>query len=211
MLQEILKNSLINCHAVGLDSIVLKPAPNMVRVFITRENHSLWRNNPDTGTLFSIGIHPHHCDVTMVPLTGGIANIVLGSGSPTHKLHQFEYHSGITDRVGAQAKASGSGFMYTGKDVRVCLKHQPLRYPTTLMAKEMHSVYVPKGKRAAWLICEGREWPDYQPVTLSNYRLDEDYSAVEESLYKPMTQARLLEYMEWIGVHAGELYASALS
>lgn len=199
-LSTILTNSVINCHAIGLDSIMLMPAPNMVRVFVAREDHTLWRNNPDTQEPFSIGLHPHHCDITMVPLYGPISNVVLGGGPPNHKLHQFEYRSGIVDRVGAFRNAKESGFVYTGKDVRVCLKHQPLKYPTILMAKEMHSVYVPKGKQAAWMICEGREWPDYKPITLSNHRLDTTYNASSEGLYKTMTMRRLHEYGEILGV-----------
>lgn len=193
-LSAIIKSSLINCHAIGLDSIVLKPAPNMVRIFIARGyEHTLWRNNPDTNEPYSVGVHPHHCDITMVPLLGSIANIVLSSGSPTHKLHQFKYRSTITGRAG-----DGSVFKYTGKDVRVSLHHQPLRYPTQLLASALHTVYVPKGKWAAWMICEGREWPNYEPLTLSNHRLDTTYSAT--GLYKPMTLKRLREYGGLLGV-----------
>jgi len=210
-LGTLVTNSIINCHAVGLDSIMLKPSPNMLRIFVVRENHTLWRNNPDTDEPWSIGLHPHHCDITMVPIHGRITNIVLGTTGPQKKLHQFEYRTGIVNRVGAFKSAKQSGFGYVNKDVRVVLKHEPLRFPQFMAAKQMHSVYVPKGQRAAWLICEGREWPEYQPVTLSNHRLDKDYSAVAEDLYKPMTMARLTEYGEWLGVYLPGINNRAVS
>lgn len=60
----LLERSLINCHCEGMDSLVVKDAPGMVRIFIARHDHQLWRNDPTTmkTARMSVALHKHHCD-----------------------------------------------------------------------------------------------------------------------------------------------------
>lgn len=64
---------------------------------------------------------------------------------------------------------------------------EPLTKRLTLRAKDMHTIYVPKGESAAWVVCEGKEDPSYakSPFVWSN---DRDLEHFDWSgLYQPMT------------------------
>jgi hypothetical protein len=104
-LPTILQKSLINCHARGVDSILLDDTPGRrTRVFVARNTHELWKNIPfgidlnlKAGSDFipdswneeadyaenkdsnkpqlSVAIHPHHCDIELRIIKGMIVNI----------------------------------------------------------------------------------------------------------------------------------------
>lgn len=183
-MKPILSSSLINCHAEGMDSIVFKESSPMVRMFVCRPEHTLWRNHLDDGESFSVAIHMHRQDITMVPLCGQIWNVFFRRGAPQFSLSAFDYSSQIADGKGGFAPC---GSRNEG------LEMYPLCAPLFLRGDESHTVYVPKGQVAAWLICEGSPTQDYSSVCYTNDRnLDKtDFS----SLYRPMTAERLEEDM----------------
>lgn len=179
---------MINCHAEGMDSIVFRERAPMIRAFVARPEHTMWRNSPTSGQLFSVAIHMHRQDITMVPLFGKIYNLFPDVTGHAIKLYAFNYSSQIADGKGGFAKDGG------GRPCRVVMSE--LNVPTKLRGLEYHSVYVPRGEAAAWLICEGSPNPHYSSACLSNDpELDKtDFS----SLYKPMTAERLAEDMKLI-------------
>ncbi len=176
--------SIINCHVMGLDSIVFKLAAPMVRVYLAHEDHVLWRNKPETGNIMSLGFHEHRQDITMVPLFGNIYNVLIEkrrSLTPRTLLHHYAFHSHIAEGKG--------GFANLGKTSWHVLKTVPLTFPTFLSGDTVHSVYVPKGETAAWMICEGKKNDGYGSGLLTN---DPNLELSDLSgVYQPITQERL--------------------
>jgi len=187
-MKPILSASITNCHVLGLDSIVFKQEAPMVRVYLAHKDHVLWRNKPDSGNVMSLGIHQHRQDITMVPLFGNISNILIEKRrvlKPRIRLHRYIYSSQISDGKG--------GFKYIIGDHWAILKETRLLFPTFLSGATAHSVYVPKGETAAWMICEGRPNEYYNSELLTNDPILE--SADLSGLYQPMTQERLIADM----------------
>lgn len=62
-------------------------------------------------------------------------------------------------------------------------------------ASQLHTIYVPKGKTAAWWVLEGAEWPEYRHICYTNNtNFDPSY------LYEEMTDA---EIEMWAGYPQG--------
>ena len=187
-MNPILSASITNCHVTGLDSIVFKQDAPMVRVYLAHKNHVLWRNKPDSGNVMSLGIHQHRQDITMVPLFGNVSNVLIDKQrilKPRICLHRYIYSSQIADGKG--------GFKYIIGDHWVIPKEVRLIYPTFLRGDVAHSVYVPKGEIAAWMICEGKPNEYYNSELLTN---DPNLEKADISgLYQPMTQERLTSNM----------------
>jgi hypothetical protein len=175
----IVERSLMNCHAYGLDSIVLRGAPGMVRIFLARPEHDLYRNYG--GEPLGLGIHAHHCDISLIPLFGTILNIGALEGSGEWMLTPWAYGSGVNG-IGS--------FSRLGPSRPFQKKKTELTHPLHLAAKDQHTVFVPMNETAAWMVCEGREDNSYLSVTYS----DADLSTFDFSgLYQPMTEERLAE------------------
>lgn len=182
-MKPILAASLINCHAVGMDSIVFKESSPMIRAFVARPDHTLWRNTSHMDRQFSVAIHQHRQDITMVPIFGEICNVFFAGGNRDCFLYSYEYDSKILDGKG--------GFRSVPEEITVGLKMEPLRVPKFLRGEVFHSVYLPQGQTAAWLICEGAPNEKYDSCCFTN---DKELQKADFSmLYQPMTQARLDE------------------
>ena len=75
-LNLIASKSLINCHTVGVDSVVFDDTPGkVVRAFIANENHNLYLNSPWSYGPLSVALHAHHCEVTLKRIFGEVWNI----------------------------------------------------------------------------------------------------------------------------------------
>lgn len=86
-----------NCHARGVDSIVLSTYPDgrpKIRMFIARGSHELWKNTPWDNSPMSIAFHRHRARVELCLLAGSVWN-VSGSFSKRGILHPFQYESAI--------------------------------------------------------------------------------------------------------------------
>ena len=190
----VLEKSLINVHCKGMDSIVVKDAPGMVRIFVARRDHELWRNDPDDKllTTWSVALHKHHCNVTLMPILGEVYN-VLGTprqvDSPV-SMRPYRYKSPIGTHEGKFELLDSTW-------INLNLMKYLLNRPQFLRANVPHSVYVPKNTVAAWWIWEGAEDPSYLPTVWSNDDL-ENFSF--EGYNLPMTEERLKETLNLIGV-----------
>jgi hypothetical protein len=189
-MKPILSSSLINCHAYGMDSIVFKETQPMIRAFVCRPAHTLWCNEAGLAHTMSVAIHQHRQDITMVPVCGEAWNVFMGHGflGPA-QLHAYEYDSQI---LGGQG-----GFRSHHESCNTMLRMERLDVPKFLRGLDFHTVYVPKGQTAAWLICEGAPHPCYTSLCWTNdAQLDvADFTG----MYEPMTEERLAEDMSIIG------------
>lgn len=195
----LLEKSLINCHCLGMDSLVLKEGPNMIRMFVARPEHTLWKNNPAADARFSVAMHRHHCDVTLQPITGEIYNVVM-SGRPhdslttTKLLRSYKYTSHILEGEKAGFKPVDDDGLY------ISLRTERLTVPRYMSADELHSVYVPARTAAAWYVWEGKENDRHNNVVYTNdYHIERlDFSEFD----LPMTEERLREDLAIIGVYS---------
>jgi hypothetical protein len=189
----LLEKSLINSHCNGLDSIVVKDAPRMIRMFVARADHDLWRNDPSGGYKFSVALHTHHCDVTLIPIFGEIHNVAFSkNGDLVRELEAFRY----TSPINGQGEP-GFTKLNTSK-VPVKLKRERINKPTYLKASDYHSVFVPYGSTAAWWVWEGKEDEAYSSVVWSDDEL-EKFSF--RALNLPMTEDRLEADLAMFGVY----------
>lgn len=196
-LEQIRTRSFVNCHAMGVDSILLDDTPGArIRVFIARKDHELWKNSLPLVHKLSVGLHPHHCDITLSPVFGNIFNIVeTKRQDPPPKftmLYPFIYRSAI-------AKGSGK-FIRAGilPHFSVLLESMLIKESWRMEAKEIHTIYVEEGKAAAWFVHEHEEDPDYQPFTYSDYDLEKEFDF--SPLYKPMTMEVLMDTLSLLKV-----------
>lgn len=195
----ILSKSLVNCHCKGMDSLLIKEGPGMVRMFIARPDHELWLNNPGgVGNSFSIALHRHRTDVTLMPVLGEIYNVETSTANSdplvsTVLMRSFSYVSPILQEDGK------GGFAPVDRAyLPLRLRARRLLAPTYLAAQALHSVYVPKNQTAAWFIFEGEPNTEYNPIVYSNNPL---LTELDLSQYdQPMTSGRLREDLELIGV-----------
>lgn len=190
------EHSYVNCHAVGLHSIMFDNTPGQkLRLFIARgEMHDLWKNRVPLSEPMSVAIHTHHCNVNLIPVSGAIYNVTIqrhDQPGPTrrHILRSYKYDSAI--------RSGQIAFRKTG-EILSRLSMELLTTPRFLPAHERHSIYVEKGKDAAWFVEEGDEDEFYDSTCYSNQALDEcDFSA----LYQPMTVPILRTLLDGIGLY----------
>jgi hypothetical protein len=188
----LLEKSLMNCHCRGLDSIVIKDKPGMVRMFIARPDHQLHMNQRN-GHQWSVAMHRHHCDITIHPIVGEIYQLQFGTGVDAELvgLRTYDYESPIGSGKPGHFRTIDSS------RIPMAVTAQRLTGPTTLSAEFMHTIYVPYGQVAAWYIWEGTEKPNYSPIVYSPRDLsDFDFSELDQ----PMTLERLTQDLRWIGV-----------
>ena len=201
-LDLILEKSLVNCHARGLHSVMLIEKPEQtVRLFVTDEDHELWRNHPSTYQYgLSIGFHPHHCNVTLIPVTGYFTNWIVApviDATDSHpglfNLGSFQYQSGITGKEINFKKCGDVEFGTTSLTSYFQGRHKAAE----MKAEQLHTVYVEKDKIAAWLVLEGMENASHDGMCYSNADLEtEDFS----HLYKPMDLSFLMKILSDAGL-----------
>lgn len=200
----ILEKSLINSHCEGMDSLVIKDGPGMVRMFIARPEHELWRNSCHTPIYnsLSIALHAHHCAITIMPILGEVWNVVPATLQAaidpanvcTRMLRSYQYKSPILSPDG-----EGHFEVVDNREMPVSVGQYRLKTPTYMAAHKMHSVFVPKGQTAAWFIWEGAENAHHNNICYSDHFLqDFDFSRLD----RPMTADRLRYDLEIIGVRS---------
>lgn len=187
----ILQKSLMNSHCLGMDSLVIKDTPNMVRMFIARRDHTLWRNEPNASAM-SIALHSHHCDVTLMPILGNVYNVTPSTSEDAEVvwMKSWKYKSPILEEKG--------GFeSLDSRPLPIGIHSQIIKAPLFLSADKLHTIYVPYGQEAAWFIWEGKECSTHSNIVYSNADLSTfDFSQID----LPMTTSRLREDLAIIGV-----------
>lgn len=180
--------TILHCHARGVHSLLLHEDP-VVRVFVTDEDHVAHTNGLGDGVGAyrfigqSVGFHRHRYDLKLSLLRGEVWNVfatimpgVAGLWSP---FSRCEYRSAIRD--------GESRLDFTGEMVRLATDYQQLEVFAShfMRADELHTVAVPKGHVAAWLV---QEFPTRTPPTdLSVYTMRSHFDPT--GMYREGTDA----------------------
>jgi hypothetical protein len=128
-----------------------------------------------------------------MPLTGRACNVSVGKfrAGEARALYPYRYSSPI---------GTGHGSFDAAPDTPlnlVTLMVSPLFAPLFLPANEAHTVFVPKGEAAAWLVWEGDESGAEESLVYSDAFLEDfDFSSIN----LPMTPERLAEDLAIINV-----------
>jgi hypothetical protein len=194
-LEWIAAHSYRNCHAIGLDSVLFDDTPGArARMFFANNHHDLWRNHPSLKYPMSIALHSHHCNLELEPMSGRVWNVSRwqykhGSVRPpiSAAMSYFKYVSPINSQAGSFEKLKC--------DVDVSTELEELIGPRSFDAKEMHSIYVQRSHRAAWMVREGSEDPNHSSMVISNANL-EHFDFTE--MYQPMTVHYLVEILDMV-------------
>ena len=122
-------------------------------MFIAEEEHSMWCNdirNIRVGKQ-TLSIHEHKTAITIIPLTGEVFNVGF-TEDQTHPqvFAVYEYHSAIVS--GGEGK-----FVFSDQLVQKYLQESLISKPLYIPVNEPHTIYVPYGKAASWLIIEGED------------------------------------------------------
>jgi len=191
-----LQKSLINCHARGVDSILFDDTPGArIRMFIAHENHELWKNHRDSDEL-SVAIHPHHCELDIDVIHGCIHNRKFTASKEEHYLtgrqyKKYLYKSKIKENE-CKFEYLGDAPLYAFAVDRV-YAYNPSRIH--LDASELHTVFVNLHETAAWVVYEGKEDSEYQPICYSNT----DLTKFDDSgMYQLMTHDYLMRLLKRI-------------
>lgn len=205
-LDEILRRSLLNCHVPGLHSIVFLESPGKtIRMFIADKDHELYKNEPPFDRLerkdpMSLAFHSHHCNITIEMVQGSMTNYTITAGQgglDTFELYAYQYISKINNGKGGFERR----YIPIVKPIFEIESSIQLSNPNDygisslyLRAHELHTVYVDRGRTAAWFVYEGLESADYQEECYSNDpNLEEDWT--DEGLYQPMEKKDLIRLL----------------
>ncbi len=185
-----------HAHSRHVHSVVLNAGTPTVRLYFADRNHTLWKNyltfragECKFNESMSVAVHSHRQTISLLPIFGNVYNFSFSQHAPTFgavpcHLQAFRYRSAILTGKGGFEPAGHETIYYK----RECRLSSLLR----LGAKDLHTIYVSKGERAAWFVIEGSADPEYDSTCYSNA----DLTAVDFSeLYKPMsegTQTRIL-------------------
>lgn len=181
--EEVLKKSLLHCHAKNLHSVMLLDSPHkIVRMFIAEPGNNLWMNDSYfIAEKQSIAFHSHHCDLTIKCLHGEVINRTLAEGHQ-ESIPSWKFTSKIKTGKGSFKKDGEKRIGFTRDTTLV--KDDSI----FLRAKTIHTVATLKDQWAAWLVFEGKEDKNYDSICYSFSDLTKfDFSG----LYKKMTQKKL--------------------
>ncbi len=168
-IDEIVSKSLLNCHCIGLHSIMLLDSPGKtIRLFIGMPNNELCKNLPeDFGNRnMSIAFHPHHCNLTLHCVKGRILNWVVRETQAGTSVTKYKYHSKIKEgdlsfEVIGPAKLSTTKCRWINEGES-----------SIMDAKDIHTVACDPETLSAWLVYEGIEDPNYSSFCWSNTDLN---------------------------------------
>lgn len=159
------KSAIRNCHVSGLHSVMLHDEPgNRIRLFYADASNRLWWTGEQVDRM-PLAIHSHHCDVRLVGVFGNALSLSFDIDNEVGiDLTKCRFESAIT---GGGGKLTSRGQTRRLRKVSAC----PLSFGRVeeLRADELHTVTVPAGQDAAWLVIEGAEDPDYVSVCYTNY------------------------------------------
>lgn len=178
------EGSLRNCHVHGLDSIVLsdrrESGEGMIRMFVAwRGMHELHWLHRVSGH-YTLGVHNHRYPLALVPVYGEIRNVepeVVPYGGKT--VHEYAFVSAIGGDM--TVKPTGT--------VQVAAHFHRELVPglfAKMPAKALHTVRVPHGLTAAWVVLEGAEDGTESRI----YSPRDDLTLDRTGLYLPMEPSR---------------------
>lgn len=173
-----------NCHARGVNSVVLAFYPDgrpRLRMFTTTPEHTLWTNaRPGAGEVpMSLAIHAHRSPITLTRIHGRPMQVEAAHCEMTldasRRIRRWRYQSQILTGHGS----------FTPEGYACLAVREPYVFDCIRMeARDLHTIYVPRGEVAAWAVHEHELAPTYDEVLYS----DDDLSAFDfTGMYEPMT------------------------
>jgi hypothetical protein len=135
-----------------------------------------------------------------VPVTAGVREVAKGMGSRR-----------IAAAVPAPPQMGSFKRVYRGAHFLLMMEQlsgpplAPMSIRTAMPAQAIHTIYVPKGERAAWFVFEGKEDREYQPMCWSNDDLEKfDFDTINQPMSVPYLET-LLDSIPELGATAGRL------
>jgi len=188
--EEILAKSLLNCHAMGVHSLMLIDQPGQrVRLFYAHYGHNLDENHYKAD-FFTVALHPHHCELTLVPLFGDIWQITMhlehSAWLQPRTLNQYRYDSAVTGGTGT--------FTETDASVPCFLGMHRLQQDEYMPAMRHHTMAVRSGN-AAWMVLEGQDDGQYAPYCY-NTRIPTTHPAMYGKMEDPSLKMIYDEIMQ---------------
>lgn len=189
-MDEIVEKSLMHCHLENVHSIVLREKPEKtIRIFIAEPGNLLHKNTPSG--MFrgqSVAFHSHHCDLTILPLTEYVTNMIAIKDDSFSNIGVNKY------RYKSKIKTGKIDFEKDGLDNFFVSRLDMRKFEAQIMrAKDIHTIYVPKNTFAAWAVFEGKEDLNYDNSCWSTSDLD---TMNFNNLYKPMTKEKIIELLD---------------
>ena len=165
--EYVLKTSLKNCHVKGLHSVALHASDNrMVRLYIHEPNGSLAISSKLNilSKNMPLAIHPHHCDLVLVGLSGKFTNYNITIEKPWlfGNLDRWVYKSPIL--TGESGFTKEGSVVAVVKDKLTVKKNDAIFLP----AHQAHTVTCRPDEYASWMVLEGIEDTSYIPYSYSN-------------------------------------------
>lgn len=173
-LNEILSKSLLNCHAIGLHSIMLLDSPGKtIRLFIAVEGNELYRNgkeNTYTDRPMSVGFHSHHCNLTLYCIKGQFINWVVEKHDGTDPVNWSDLVQTEAYEYKSLIKQGELQFIHKHKQTLKTVYMQQIEAGNSvhLKANELHTVICKKDQISAWFVFEGKEDPNYDSTLYTN-------------------------------------------
>lgn len=143
---EELLMSRFDCHILGLHSIVLENRNGVLtRCFLANVNHEMHRNLNIDSMLLSLGAHTHRYEIEIQGVTGAAVNV------------KMEETQRIPPNCSRYVFRDSANFEKAGESSLVVSSMQPIEKNSSVyMAhNEIHTVYIPKGSKASWIVYEG--------------------------------------------------------
>ena len=144
-----------NCHAPNVHSIVLSKSSDnrLTRVFLVMPDHTLWHNG-NRFSAYSVGIHDHQYDLEITSIFGSVTHMLYEQGINrfAEKLYRYQFKSGgcngdpVVTPMGKELVSPTSVYLLSGNKF---LTHDRL-----------HTLSVPEGETAAWMVTEGERRKD---------------------------------------------------
>lgn len=179
-LTTIVKRSFNNCHAIGLNSIILdqKPDGHLVRMFYTTPDHVLWKNEDIYSPDLTIAFHSHHTNIGISVVKGEITNITA-KAIPTNQpscIKGWDFQSQILTGRGLFSEQDQKYELTdVKKDKGKCF---------FMDSTQLHTVFVERGECCAWIINE-EQGIGYNPTGYSNsdlktFKFEDHYLPLSE-------------------------------
>jgi hypothetical protein len=196
-----------NCHAPGVDSIVLLREENpkrVVRIFVAHhDRHSLDQILTPRGH-YTIGVHNHRYDLTVTPILGAVWNyeVTLSPNGQMGALWEYGFSSALLNGAFGLTRPRKRYVQSVNmRDLKPRDSHH-------MRADELHTVVIPKFTPwpfSVWMVEEG---PDVMEPLIYSPRKDLTLSS--EGLYEPMTPDEIDQVLSEVEYHSGWRWSNEL-
>lgn len=198
-LEEIQKKSLLNCHCMGLHSIMLLESPGKtIRLYVADIGNELYKNYPaviHNKGILSLGFHEHHCNITLDVIKGELLNWRIIQDE-----HRFDDFPGMLTRFKYQSAILNGSMEIIDtcerfRFVTKTIERLPYGCSTHMNAKDIHTVACVPDQVTAWLVYEGLENNEYEPFIYHNADISTPNLMHSLKLYQKPTYSQIIDLL----------------